>query len=85
MALLVIVGLNLLIMAALFAFGFYQFMRIEGKRKSRQLLADSALDEGELRALLQERRYDEARARLMRAADVDRFSAEAALQQLHIR
>lgn len=73
---------NILLMGALFAYGVYQFMQIEGKRKCRQLLAHASLDEQELCALMRAERYDEALARLMQGADVDRFTAESALEQL---
>lgn len=73
---------NLLLMGTLFAFGVYQFMQIEAKRKCRQLLAQASLDEQELRALMDAERYEEALSRLMRQADVDRFTAQSALEQL---
>ena len=37
---------NLLLMAALFAFGMYQFMQVEEKRKRSKLLLDAGLDAG---------------------------------------
>ena len=73
---------NLLLMGAVFAYGMYQFMQVEAKRKVRKLLAEAALDEAELTALLNSQRYDEALSRLMGAADVDRYTAESALAQL---
>jgi len=73
---------NLLLMTALFAFGVYQFLQVEEKRKRSKLLIDAGLDADELRALLGADRQDEAIIRLMRAADVDRFTAESALTQL---
>lgn len=73
---------NILLMGTLFAVGVYQFMQIETKRKCRKLLAEAALDEGELSALMRAERYDEALSRLMQRADVDRFTAESALEQL---
>lgn len=76
---------NLLLMATLFAFGMYQFMQVEEKRKRSKLLIDAGLDAAELRALLGADRHDEAVIRLMRAADVDRFTAESALAQLQER
>lgn len=76
---------NLLLMAALFAFGVYQFMQVEEKRKRSRLLTDAGIDTAELQALVQADRLDEARDRLMRAADVDQFTAESALAQLKER
>ncbi|MDE2775996.1 MAG: hypothetical protein OXI77_08665 [Chloroflexota bacterium] len=73
---------NLLLMTTLFAFGVYQFLQVEEKRKRSKLLIDAGLDADELRALLSADRQDEAIIRLMRAADVDRFTAESALTQL---
>jgi len=73
---------NLLLMGALFAFGVYQFMQVEAKRKCRRLLAEASLDAGELRDLIHTERYDEALSRLMQQADVDRFTAEATLEHL---
>ena len=78
----VFILVNLLLMGALFAFGVYQFMQVEAKRKCRRLLAEASLDAGELRDLIQAERYDEALSRLMRQAEVDRFTAEATLEQL---
>ncbi len=77
--------LNLLLMAALFAFGVYQFMQVEEKRKRSRLLADAGIDTAELQALVQADRLDEARDRLMNEADVDRFTAESAVAQLKER
>ena len=76
---------NLLLMAALFAFGVYQFMQVEEKRKRSRLLADAGIDTAELQALVQADRIDEARDRLMQAADVDQFTAESAVAQLKER
>lgn len=76
---------NLLLMAALFAFGVYQFMQVEEKRKRSRLLADAGIDTAELEALVHEDRLDEARDRLMQAADVDQFTAESAVAQLNER
>lgn len=82
MSILVFFFLNLLLMGAVFAFGVYQFMQVEAKRKRRKLLAEAALDEAELSGILNKAGYDEALARLMQRADVDRFTAESALAQL---
>ncbi len=73
---------NLLLMATLFAFGMYQFMQVEEKRKRSKLLLDAGLDLTELQALMGDDRHDEAVKRLMSAADVDRYTAEATLDQL---
>lgn len=77
--------LNLLLMASLFAFGIYQFMQIEEKRKRSKLLIDAGLDLAELQALVVADRHEEAISRLMSAADVDRFAAESAVAQLKER
>lgn len=76
---------NLLLMVALFAFGVYQFMQVEEKRKRSRLLTDAGIDTAELQALVQADRQEEAVSRLMSAADVDQFSAESALAQLKER
>ena len=81
MTILVFFIFNLLLMGAVFLYGMYQFMQVEEKRKRRDLLAHVALDEAELSALLQAQRYDEALSRLMQQADVDRFTAQSALEQ----
>lgn len=81
----VFILVNVLLMGALFAFGFYQFMQIEAKRKCRKLLAEASLDEQEFSALIHADRYDEALSRLMRQADVDRYTAESALAQIQKR
>jgi len=82
---LVFIIVNLLLMAALFLVGVYQFMQVEEKRKRSKLLLDAGLEAAELQALLDADRYDEALRRLMTAADVDRFTAESALAQFHDR
>ncbi len=82
MSLLLFFALNLVLMAALFAYGVYQFMQVEEKRKGRRILAEANLDARELQELVQAERHEEALARLMGAADVDRYTAEAALKQL---
>lgn len=73
---------NLLLMAALFAFGMYQFMQVEEKRKRSRLLNDAGVDVTELQALLGADRQEEAVSRLMSAADVDRFTAESTVAKL---
>ena len=73
---------NLLLMAALFAFGMYQFMQVEEKRKRSRLLTDAGVDVAELQTLLGEDRQEEAVSRLMSAADVDRFTAESAVAKI---
>ena len=78
----VFILVNILLMGTLFAFGVYQFMQIEAKRKCRRLLAETSLDEAELCALLRAERYEDALFRLMQQADVDRFTAESALEAL---
>ena len=83
MTILVFFVFNLLLMSAVFVYGMYQFMQVEEKRKRRKLLAEAALDEAELASLLEAERYDDALSRLMSAADVDRFTAEAALRQIN--
>ena len=79
MIFLVFIVLNLLLMAALFLFGVYQFMQVEEKRKRGKLLLDAGMEAAELQALVDADRYDEALRRLMEGADIDRFTAEAAL------
>lgn len=76
---------NLLLMTTLFAFGVYQFLQVEEKRKRSKLLIDAGLDADELRDLLGADRHDEAVIRLMRAADVDRFTAESTVARLRER
>ncbi len=76
---------NLLLMAALFAVGMYQFMQVEEKRKRSRLLTDAGVDVAELQALLGADRQEEAVNRLMSAADVDRFTAESTVARLKER
>ena len=85
MSILLFIALNLLLMVTLFAVGVYQFMQVEEKRKRRKLLAGGDVSETELRELLRADRHDEALQRLMRAAEIDRFSAESTLEQLKER
>lgn len=82
---LLFIIVNLLLMAALFAFGMYQFMQVEEKRKRGRLLSDAAVDITELQDLLGANKHEEAVNRLMVAADVDRFTAESAVAQLKER
>jgi len=73
---------NLLLMAALFAFGMYQFMQVEEKRKRSRLLTDAGVDITELQALVGADKQEEAVTRLMSAADVDRFTAESTVAKI---
>ena len=90
MTLLLLIGCNVLLMCAFFVVGMYQFMQIDDKRKRRPsdrlrpplALVDLELDLAELRELVGAERDDEARQRLMQAADVDRFTAESAIKGL---
>ncbi len=82
---IVFILVNILLMGTLFAVGVYQFMQIEAKRKCRKLLAEASLDEQEFSTLIQADRYEEALLRLMRQADVDRYTAESALAQIQKR
>lgn len=90
MTLLLFIGCNVLLMSACLVVGMYQFMQVDDKRKRRLAdrlrpplaLADSELDLAELRELVSAERDDEARQRLMQAADVDRFTAESAIKGL---
>ena len=81
--LLVFIALNLLLMLTLFLVGVYLFMQVEEKRKHNKLrLFESNVDMNELRAMLQAQRHDEALQRLMQVEDVDRYTAERALEML---
>ena len=81
--LLVFIALNLLLMLTLFLVGVYLFMQVEEKRKHNKLrLFESNVDMNELRAMLQAQRHDEALQRLMQVENVDRYTAERALEML---
>ena len=82
MTILVFFVFNLLLMSAVFLYGMYQFMQVEEKRKRRDIFAQAALDEAALNSLIQSEGYDEARARLMASANVDRFTAETVLDHI---
>lgn len=82
MYLVLLIVINIALMTTLFLYGVYQFMQVEEKRKRNQLQLDSRADIAELEALLGQNRYEEALQHLMTAADVDRFTAESALEQL---
>ena len=61
MIFVVFIVANLLLMAALFAFGMYQFLQVEEKRKRSRLLTDAGVDVTELQALVgAEDRQEEA-------------------------
>lgn len=83
MTLLIFLALNLLLMAGLFLAGVYFFLQVEDKSKRKKLrLLDSKVDLSELQAMLKAERHDEALQRLMQAEDIDRFSAEKAIEGL---
>ena len=82
MIFVIFIVLNLLLMASLFAFGMYLFMQVEDKRKRGRLLTEAGVDISELQDLVGADRSDEAVSRLMRAADVDRFTAESTVARL---
>jgi len=83
MTLLIFLALNLLLMAGLFLVGVYLFLQVEDKRKRNKLrLLDSSVDLSELQAMLKAERHDEALQRLMQADNIDRFSAEKAIEGL---
>ena len=90
MDILLFISCNLLRMSAFFLVGIHQFMEVDDKRKGRSAgrlrrplsLRDPRLDAAELRELVRAERYDEALQRLMNAADVDRFTAESAIEGL---
>ena len=70
-------------MVGLFLVGVYLFLQVEDKRKRNKLrLLDSSVDMSELREMLRAERHDEALQRLMQADDIDRYTAEKALEQL---
>ena len=83
MTLLIFLALNLLLMIGLFLVGVYLFLQVEDKRKRNKLrLLDSSVDMSELREMLRAERHDEALQRLMQADDIDRFTAESAIEGL---
>ena len=82
MLLVLLIVINVALMTTLFLYGVYQFMQVEEKRKRNQLQLDSRTDIAELEALMSQDRYEEALQRLMSVADVDRYTAESALEQL---
>lgn len=83
MTLLIFLALNLILMAGLFLVGVYLFLQVEDKSKRNKLrLLDSSVDMAELQAMLRAERHDEALQRLMQAEDIDRFSAEKAIEGL---
>ena len=86
MTLLLFLVVNLLLMTGLFLAGVYLFMQIDEKRKAkpaRRLAADVEL--AAVDALRHEQGDAAALEQLMREADVDRYTAEAALKQLRER
>ena len=83
MTLLIFLALNLLLMVGLFLVGVYLFLQVEDKRKRNKLrLLDSSVDMSELREMLRAERHDEALQCLMQADDIDRFTAESAIEML---
>lgn len=93
MDLLLFISCDFLMMSAFFLVGMHQFMQMDDKRKVRSAdrrrrpfsLLAPGLDAAELRELVRAERYDEALQRLMNAADVDRFTAEAVIESLKKR
>lgn len=81
MALLIFLALNLLLMAGLLLAGLYLFLQVEDKAKrSKPRLNQSSV--AELQALLQAQGHDEALQHLMQTDDMERFSAEQAIEAL---
>ena len=83
MTLLIFLALNLALMLGLFFVGVYQFMQIEEKRKgiaARRLAAD--IDMAAVAATRRAEGDEAAIQRLMREAELDRFTAESALQAM---
>ncbi len=90
MDILLFISCNLLLMSAFFLAGMYQFMQVDDKRKRQPAdrlrrplsLIDLELDAAEFQELVRAERYDEALQGLMKAADVDRFTAESVIEGL---
>jgi hypothetical protein len=90
MDIVLFIGFNMLLMSAFFLLGIYQFAQIEDKRKRRPvgrlrsavLVSELGINEAELRQLVRDEHYDDAIHRLITDADVDRFTAEVAIEAL---
>ena len=84
------IGINLVIMSALFAVGIYLFLQIDDKQKRQPvdrlrgavLVSEMDIDEVELRQLVRDERYTDAIQRLITEAEVDQFTAEATIEAL---
>ena len=90
MNVMLFIGFNLLIMSAFFVMGIVLFLQTEDKQKRRPddrlrgavRVSELGVDEGELRQLVRDERYSDAIQRLISDADVDRFTAEVAIEAL---
>ena len=83
MSLLIFLAMNLALMLGLFFVGVYQFMQIEEKRKgiaARRLAAD--VDMAAVAATRRAKGDEAAIRHLMNEADLDRFTAESALEAM---
>lgn len=86
----VFIGFNIMMMSVFFVVGIYQFMRIEDKRKhlpaqrlrGKMIVSELDVDEAELRQLVRDEQYDTAIQHLIEYGDVDRFTAEIAIESL---
>jgi len=84
------IGFHVVMMSLFFVVGIYQFAQIDDKRKRDHVdrglqglpLDEIEIDESELRELVRAERYEEAINRLVAEADVDRFTAQSAIESL---
>lgn len=90
MDIVVVIAVNVMMMSAFFLVGIYQFLQIEDKKKRRPvdrlrssiMVSELIVDEVALRQLVRDERYVDAVQHLIDYADVDRFTAEAAIETL---
>ena len=90
MDILLFIGFNIMMMTAFFVVGIHQFMQIEDKQKRRPVdrlrsqvvVSDLNVDEDALRQWVRDEHYEEAIRHLMDYGEVDRYTAEAAVESL---
>jgi len=90
MDVILFIGFHVVMMSIFFVVGIYQFAQIDDKRKrhhaerlrSTLSIDELDIDEAELRELVRAERYDDAIDRLIAVAEVDRFTAQSAIETL---
>jgi len=90
MDVILFIGFHVGMMSLFFVIGIYLFSQVDDKRKRQEVdrlrgavpIAELEIDEAELRELVRAERYEDAVERLVTMAEVDRFTAQSAVESL---